>query len=124
MASAKAGPADGSGGAGEDGNANCGRLWRTVLIGEQEHRIDMQIIKPYLRVITHGGQCQPVEDSLTSVQQISQKHLELSSLNSLSSGYYGEGLNAIIVFSACYLPDSGCSDYHYVMENLFLYELS
>ncbi|XP_037530581.1 caytaxin [Nematolebias whitei] len=93
VASAKAGPADGSGGAGEDGNANCGRLWRTVLIGEQEHRIDMQIIRPYLRVITHGG-------------------------------YYGEGLNAIIVFSACYLPDSGCSDYHYVMENLFLYVVS
>lgn len=41
-------------------------------------------------------------------------------LNSLSSGYYGEGLNAIIVFSACYLPDSSCADYHYIMENLFL----
>uniref|UniRef100_A0A3Q1GU79 ATCAY kinesin light chain interacting caytaxin a n=1 Tax=Acanthochromis polyacanthus TaxID=80966 RepID=A0A3Q1GU79_9TELE len=35
--------------------------------------------------------------------------------------YYGEGLNAIIVFSACYLPDSSCQDYHYIMENLFLY---
>ncbi|XP_013856165.1 caytaxin isoform X1 [Austrofundulus limnaeus] len=93
VASAKAGPAGGSGEAGEDGNANCGRLWRTVLIGEQEHRIDMQLIRPYLRVITHGG-------------------------------YYGEGLNAIIVFSACYLPDSSCSDYHYIMENLFLYVVS
>ncbi|XP_037830143.1 caytaxin isoform X3 [Kryptolebias marmoratus] len=93
VASAKAGPADGLGVAGEDGNANSGRLWRTVLIGEQEHRIDMQIIRPYLRVITHGG-------------------------------YYGEGLNAIIVFSACYLPDSSCSDYHYIMENLFLYVVS
>uniref|UniRef100_A0A673BB40 ATCAY kinesin light chain interacting caytaxin a n=1 Tax=Sphaeramia orbicularis TaxID=375764 RepID=A0A673BB40_9TELE len=72
-----------------DGNTNNGRLWRTVIIGEQEHRIDMQVIRPYLRVITHGG-------------------------------YYGEGLNAIIVFSACYLPDSSCPDYHYIMENLFL----
>lgn len=36
-------------------------------------------------------------------------------------GYYGEGLNAIIVFSACYLPDSSCPDYHYIMENLFLW---
>lgn len=35
-------------------------------------------------------------------------------------GYYGEGLNAIIVFAACYLPDSGCEDYTYIMENLFL----
>lgn len=55
VASAKAGPSDGSGEADQDGNAN-GRLWRTVIIGEQEHRIDMQVIKPYLRVITHGGE--------------------------------------------------------------------
>lgn len=55
VASAKAAPADGLGDADDEGNAN-GRLWRTVLIGEQEHRIDMQIIRPYLRVITHGGQ--------------------------------------------------------------------
>lgn len=54
VASAKAGPAAGSGEADDEGNTN-GRLWRTVLIGEQEHRIDMQIIRPYLRVITHGG---------------------------------------------------------------------
>uniref|UniRef100_A0A3B4FNX2 Caytaxin-like n=1 Tax=Pundamilia nyererei TaxID=303518 RepID=A0A3B4FNX2_9CICH len=85
----EANPVDRSGEVGEDGNANNGRLWRTVIIGEQEHRIDMQVIRPYLRVITHGG-------------------------------YYGEGLNAIIVFSACYLPDSSCADYHYIMENLFL----
>ncbi|KAA8589623.1 hypothetical protein FQN60_012988 [Etheostoma spectabile] len=77
----------------EEGNAHNGRLWRTVIIGEQEHRIDMQVIRPYLRVITHGG-------------------------------YYGEGLNAIIVFSACYLPDSSCPDYHYIMENLFLFVVS
>lgn len=56
VASAKAGPSDGSGGVDEDGNTNNGRLWRSVIIGEQEHRIDMQVIRPYLRVITHGGQ--------------------------------------------------------------------
>uniref|UniRef100_A0A8C3AGH1 ATCAY kinesin light chain interacting caytaxin n=1 Tax=Cyclopterus lumpus TaxID=8103 RepID=A0A8C3AGH1_CYCLU len=66
-----------------------GRLWRTVIIGDQEQRIDMQVIRPYLRVVTHGG-------------------------------YYGEGLNAIIVFAACCLPDSGCEDYTYIMENIFL----
>ncbi|XP_053133246.1 bcl-2/adenovirus E1B 19 kDa-interacting protein 2-like protein isoform X2 [Hemicordylus capensis] len=36
-------------------------------------------------------------------------------------GYYGEGLNAIIVFASCYLPDSSISGYLYVMENLFRY---
>nr|XP_020653786.1 bcl-2/adenovirus E1B 19 kDa-interacting protein 2-like protein isoform X1 [Pogona vitticeps] len=36
-------------------------------------------------------------------------------------GYYGEGLNAIIMFTSCYLPDSSIQDYPYVMENLFRY---
>ncbi|XP_038857376.1 caytaxin-like [Salvelinus namaycush] len=93
VAIAKAGPGDGEEEDCADGTGGNGRLWRTVIIGEQEHRIDMQVIRPYLRVITHGG-------------------------------YYGEGLNAIIVFSACYLPDSSCADYHYIMENLFLYVVS
>ncbi|XP_075415656.1 protein prune homolog 2 [Tenrec ecaudatus] len=69
------------------------RLWRTVVIGDQEQRIDMKAIEPYRRVISHGG-------------------------------YYGDGLNAIIVFAACFLPDSSRADYHYVMENLFLYVIS
>ncbi|KAJ7993166.1 hypothetical protein DPEC_G00269600 [Dallia pectoralis] len=93
VANAKAGPGGGEEEDGVDGAGGNGRLWRTVVIGEQEHRIDMQVIRPYLRVITHGG-------------------------------YYGEGLNAIIVFSACYLPDSSSADYHYIMENLFLYVVS
>ncbi|XP_004771466.1 caytaxin [Mustela nigripes] len=80
-------------GAAEDGSAANGRLWRTVIIGEQEHRIDLHMIRPYMRVVTHGG-------------------------------YYGEGLNAIIVFAACFLPDSSSPDYHYIMENLFLYVIS
>lgn len=35
-------------------------------------------------------------------------------------GYYGNGVNAIIVFAACFLPDSDREDYHDIMENLFL----
>ncbi|XP_049602460.1 caytaxin-like [Syngnathus scovelli] len=80
-------------GEGEEERDSSGRLWRTVIIGDQEQRIDMQVIRPYLRVVTHGG-------------------------------YYGEGLNAIIVFAACHLPDSSCDDYSYIMENLFLYVVS
>ncbi|XP_033475462.1 uncharacterized protein LOC117252555 isoform X2 [Epinephelus lanceolatus] len=68
------------------------RLWRSVVIGEQEHRIDMKCIEPYKRVVSHGG-------------------------------YYAEQ-NAIIVFAACFLPDSDCDNYNYVMENLFLYVIS
>ncbi|KAG7267643.1 hypothetical protein CRUP_026997 [Coryphaenoides rupestris] len=78
---------------GEEEREASGRLWRSVVIGDQEHRIDMQAIRPYLRVVTHGG-------------------------------YYGEGLNGIIVFAACHLPDGTCEDYTYIMENLFLYVIS
>uniref|UniRef100_A0A667YKI0 ATCAY kinesin light chain interacting caytaxin n=1 Tax=Myripristis murdjan TaxID=586833 RepID=A0A667YKI0_9TELE len=78
-------------GEGEEERDASGRLWRTVIIGDQEQRIDMQVIRPYLRVVTH----------LLSF-----------------------GLNAIIVFAACYLPDSSCEDYTYIMENLFLYVIS
>lgn len=35
-------------------------------------------------------------------------------------GYYGNEVNAIIVFAACFLPDSDKEDYHEIMENLFL----
>lgn len=38
-------------------------------------------------------------------------------------GYYGNGVNAIIVFAACFLPDSDREDYHEIMENLFLWVL-
>ncbi|XP_056288766.1 protein prune homolog 2 [Pseudoliparis swirei] len=70
-----------------------GRLWRSVVIGEQEHRINMKVIESYMRVISHGG-------------------------------YYSNGVNAIIVFAACFLPDSDKEDYHEIMENLFLYVIS
>lgn len=35
--------------------AEDGRMWRSMRIGEQEHRIDMRCIEPYKRVISHGG---------------------------------------------------------------------
>ncbi|XP_013143719.1 PREDICTED: protein prune homolog 2 isoform X2 [Papilio polytes] len=39
----------------------------------------------------------------------------------LSHGGYEAGGAAIIVFSACHLPDTARADYRYVMDNLFLY---
>ncbi|XP_053560840.1 bcl-2/adenovirus E1B 19 kDa-interacting protein 2-like protein isoform X2 [Bombina bombina] len=36
-------------------------------------------------------------------------------------GYYGDGLNAIIVFASCYLPENNIPEYRYVMDNLFRY---
>ncbi|XP_053685225.1 uncharacterized protein LOC128734869 [Sabethes cyaneus] len=68
------------------------RNWQKITLPDGKTReIDMKVIEPYKRVLSHGGY--------------------------LHSG----GHNAIVVFSACHLPDRSRSDYHYVMNNLFLY---
>lgn len=70
------------------------RYWqRMVLPGGEQRTIDMRVIEPYKRVLSHGGY--------------------------LRAG----GNTAIVVFSACYLPDKSRVDYVYVMDNLFLYVL-
>lgn len=56
----------------------------------QTRDIDMKVIEPYKRCLSHGGYIK------------------------------SPGHNAIVIFSACYLPDRSRADYHYVMENLFL----
>lgn len=69
------------------------RRWKIAMVNGVEKRIDMKVIEPYKRVLSHGG-------------------------------YLSEGChNAIIVFSACFLPHHSRADYHYVMDNLFFYVL-
>jgi len=70
------------------------RNWRAVVISGLERKIDLKVIEPYKKVLSHGGyqnnDCQ----------------------------------TALIVFSACFLPDRSRVDYDYVMEHLFLYVLT
>lgn len=68
-------------------------------------KIDLRVIEPYKKVISHAGYCHPYD-----VGQVS----------SAPSG----SAPAVIIFSACYLPDRSRRDYDYVMDNLFLYVLS
>lgn len=71
----------------------------SFLNGHGEPReIDMKVIEPYKKVISHGGY-----------------------LHASADGRNVEGSSpAIIIFSACYLPDRTRKDYHYVMDNLFM----
>ncbi|XP_008826481.1 bcl-2/adenovirus E1B 19 kDa-interacting protein 2-like protein isoform X2 [Nannospalax galili] len=69
--------------AGEDGHR-----WRVFRTGQQEQRVDMTIIEPYKKILSHGG-------------------------------YHGDGLNAVILFASCYLPQSSIPNYTYIMEHLF-----
>lgn len=87
------------------------RRWRTVTINGTNHQIDMAAVEPYRRVISHGG-----------AYLVSQIFYDVYHCYRISFllGYYGEGLNAIAVFAACYLPSRNDPDYHYLMDNLFL----
>lgn len=68
-------------------------------------QIDLRVIEPYKKVISHAGYCHHFDPSAPAPEP-------------------GESAPAIIVFSACYLPDRSRRDYNYVMDHLFLYVLS
>lgn len=68
-------------------------------------QIDLKVIEPYKKVISHAGYCHHFDPSAPAPKP-------------------GEAAPAIIVFSACYLPDRSRRDYDYVMDHLFLYVLS
>lgn len=68
-------------------------------------QIDLKVIEPYKKVISHAGYCHHFDPSAPAPKP-------------------GESAPAIIVFSACYLPDRSRRDYNYVMDHLFLYVLS
>ncbi|KAL7051681.1 hypothetical protein ACKWTF_004570 [Chironomus riparius] len=87
-------------------SANCARIPEYTAVEESKNvrnfqcitlpdgktrEIDMKVIEPYKRILSHGGY--------------------------LKAG----GHNAIVVFSACHLPDRSRKDYNYVMNNLFYY---
>lgn len=69
-------------------------------------QIDRKVIEPYKKVISHAGYCQYVDPD---------------SPNCTTSS---DPAPAVIVFSACYLPDRSRRDYDYVMDHLFLYVLT
>lgn len=68
-------------------------------------QIDLRVIEPYKKVISHAGYCHSFDSNL-------------------SASSSADPAPAVIIFSACYLPDRSRRDYDYVMDNLFLYVLS
>lgn len=75
----------------EDERRNSRNWQKITLLNGKTREIDMKVIEPYKRVLSHGGY--------------------------LKAG----GHNAIVMFCACHLPDRSRTDYHYVMDNLFYY---
>lgn len=91
-----------------------GTRWRCFSPGDppQENWVNMSVLEPFLRVLSHGGTTSPPPEG----------HLGATwtpPLPSLLSGYHGEGMNDIIVFSSCFLPENSLDNYPYVMDHLF-----
>lgn len=107
----------------EDVVDNQGTRWRCFSTGFplQESRVNMSVLEPFLRVLSHGGTASHLMVHLMVHLVV---HLVLTCSNpdctfSVISGYYGDGMNDIIVFSSCYLPENRLENYPYVMDNLF-----
>ncbi|XP_074593793.1 uncharacterized protein LOC141849389 isoform X2 [Brevipalpus obovatus] len=85
---------------------NESRAWRdSCPIGDngEVKKIDLKVIEPYKKVLSHGGY---------------YHHYNTTQINRNNTN------QAIIIFSACYLPDRSRKDYDYVMNNLFMYVLT
>lgn len=91
-----------------------GTRWRCFSTGDppQESWVNMSVLQPFLRVLSHGGTTCPPPKGHPGPSSSSP-------LPSLLSGYYGDGMNDIIVFSSCFLPENSLENYQYVMNNLF-----
>ncbi|XP_051693774.2 ESX-1 secretion-associated protein EspK-like [Oryctolagus cuniculus] len=62
-------------GVAEDSGVANGRLWLMVIIGEQEHRMDLHMIQPHMKVVTHGGEAPGDPCSPTEVDPCTRSHL-------------------------------------------------
>lgn len=87
----------------------------------------MSVLEPFLRVLSHGGMATLQAEELP-VRRFTWRLLHLRPLPRVKHlvyplchllGYYGDGMNDIIVFTSCYLPQNSLENYQYVMDNLF-----
>lgn len=91
-----------------------GRRWRRFHIGGQDYQVNMSVLEPYLQVLSHGGELlQKLLRWIYFTEWFQTK------LTFFLIGYYGDGSTAIIMFTACYLPENTTEHYEYVMDNLF-----
>lgn len=85
---------------GDGGDIQSDRRSSLPLSAIEFRSIDLKVIEPYKNVLSHGGHLRPSSNGEAVASEFSSP--------------------AIILFSACYLPDRSRIDYHYVMDNLFL----
>ncbi|KAM7384926.1 hypothetical protein PAMA_012016 [Pampus argenteus] len=78
---------------------------------EQEDQVDSQGTR--WRCFSTGD---PLQESRVNMSVLEPFLRVLS-----HAGYYGDGMNDIIVFSSCYLPENSLENYQYIMDNLFRY---
>lgn len=99
-----------------------GRRWRRFCISGHEYHVNMSVLEPYLQVLSHGGQrsslAQVVGGFISAISVGHSAEMLITAFLVLA-GYYGDEMNAIILFTSCYLPENTVEDYDYVMDHLF-----
>lgn len=110
------------------------RTWWTIRA--QSGAVSPQVIhhrrvgSTWVSWIRFSGYCHTEVQQVTCLIGLPVGYLGISWQNSVHikhlfhtlfhlAGYYGDGMNDIIVFSSCYLPQNSQENYQYVMDNLF-----
>ena len=84
------------------------RSHRLVTIAEEgPSLVEMAVVRPYLKIIQHGGESQSVYPVMTQA-------------GPTPPGYVTPERQAVLVISACYLPPRSLPDYEHTAEQLFL----
>ncbi|UXI16122.1 testis-expressed sequence 2 protein-like [Sarcoptes scabiei] len=92
-------------------SANNDHPFISPLNGLDIKSIDLKIIEPYTKVISHGGHLSTPDFSVVNNDSVNQEVSEFSQ-------------PAIVLFIAHHLPDRSEPGYHHIMDNLFLYVVS
>ncbi|XP_055453947.1 BCL2/adenovirus E1B 19 kDa protein-interacting protein 2 isoform X3 [Psammomys obesus] len=88
------------------------------------NKVRKKLMAPDISLTLDPSEGSMWSDDLDEGGEVDLEGLDTPSENSDEfewEGYYGDGLNAIVVFAVCFMPESGQPNYRYLMDNLFKY---
>ncbi|XP_074862486.1 BCL2/adenovirus E1B 19 kDa protein-interacting protein 2 isoform X5 [Carettochelys insculpta] len=88
------------------------------------NKVRKKLMAPDISLTLAHSEESVLSEDLDESGEIDLDDLDTPSENSNEfewEGYYGDGLNAIVVFAVCFMPESSQPNYRYLMDNLFKY---
>lgn len=113
----------GAGGCFASGSRSTEWTWRpsSLTRGSSAMEVTSQLERERLhsRSFTNVPQKNPLVSDLCVFSHCEHVIITVLWNRNVHPGYYGDGLNAIIVFAVCFMPESNQPNYRYIMDNLF-----